>query len=686
MTLANLKPSWNLSYPVTRKVRAYSKADWKHYRNVVDTHTIPCLVDSQQSIDNEVEEISNIIRGATDASIPLKKPSHFRYPYSKEIDFLIRRRNAFRKQAKLTNNLVLRTWVNQLNQQIKLLTAQMQKDNWNEKLSSLRTDDLSLWQLAGKIKRKSKGLPPLKHPSDEIAYSDQDKSELIARAFHKSHVINPAPTIHSESVERSIRLLRSLPIDFPSIQRVRTNQLKELIDCLKTKKACGYDNINNRLVKNLPKSMIERIANLFTACLKIGYFPATWKVGKVIALPKPDKEPSLPSNYRPITLLSVFAKLFEKCILNLMLDHELDHKILIDQQFGFRSKHSTTQQLMRIVEFITIRFNENKSTGMVLLDIEKAFDSVWHDALLHKLMVAGVPTHLVKIVQSFLENRSSFVAINDKKSLAYDIPAGVPQGSPLSPHLFNIFHNDIPVPKGCKVSIFADDTALTASAKNYDLKSIADTLSAGVKETNDHFKDWKVKANVLKTEAILFSKSPKMKELSETIKIKFDGEPLEWKDSVKYLGVILDTKLLFKQNVEYNIQKARKAVGILYSLLKRSSHVRIEEKITLYRSYIRPILTYACPTMAHIAKTHLNKLQIQQNNTLRMILKAHRRTRIERLHRRAGIPLMSVFMQKLTKKFYESCEKSDNKLISRLGTVQRSAALVRIKHRIPKRS
>jgi len=675
----------NLSYPETRKIRAYSRADWKRFRSEIDSHEIPQMSDNRLSIDEEIREINSIIREATEASIPLKKPPHFRYPYSQEIERLIRRRNAFRKQAKLTNNHVLRSWVNQLNRQIKSLTAEMQKDNWNEKLSTLRTDDLSLWQFTGKIKRKSFGLPPLKDPLDELVYSDQEKSELIANAFYQSHVIDSAPTVHSESVANSKRLLHSLPIDFPVIQRVRPNQLRELIDGLKTRKACGYDNINNRLVKNLPTSMIERISSLFTSCLKIGYFPDSWKVGKVIALPKPDKERSIPSNYRPITLLSVFAKLFEKSILNLMLDHEINHKILIDQQFGFRSNHSTTQQLMRIVEFITIRFNESKSTGMVLLDIEKAFDSVWHDALLHKLMVAGVPTHLVKIVQSFLENRSSFVVINDKKSRAYNVPAGVPQGSPLSPHLFNIFHNDIPIPKGCKVSVFADDTALSASARNHDLKSITDTLSAGVDETNKHFKDWKVKANVLKTEAILFTKSPKMKELAETFKIKFEGASLEWKDSVKYLGVILDSKLLFKQNVEYNVKKARKAVAILYCLLKRSSHVRREEKITLYRSYIRPILTYACPVMAHIAKCHLKKLQIQQNRTLRMVLKAHRRTRIELLHKRTGIPLMSDFMSKINKKFYENCEKSDNKLIKRLGTAQRSAALAKVKHRIPKR-
>jgi Reverse transcriptase (RNA-dependent DNA polymerase) len=116
---------------------------------------------------------------------------------------------------------------------------------------------------------------------------------------------------------------------------------------------------------------------------------------------------------------------------------------------------------MRVVDVISNRFNQNMSTGMVLIDIEKAFDSVWHDALLFKLARYKIPTFLIKIVQSFLSNRESFVSVGSASSARYLVRARVPQGSPLSPHLFNLFNNDIPVPKGCKIATFADDEAIS---------------------------------------------------------------------------------------------------------------------------------------------------------------------------------------------------------------------------------
>lgn len=225
---------------------------------------------------------------------------------------------------------------------------------------------------------------------------------------------------------------------------------------------------------------------------------------------------------------------------------------------------------------------------MTLLDIEKAFDSVWHDALRHKIFSLDFPMYLVKIISSFLENRTAFVSFNNIASSYYSIPAGVPQGSLLSPFLFNIFINDIPIPKNCKIAIYADDTALLSSVKNYDLPVLVHRMENGLKEIEKHFLEWKIKLNSAKTESILFTKSNIMRRESNTNKIKFNGISLNWHPTVKYLGVQLDSKLLMKQNIEYNITKARKATGVLYSLLKKNSTVPLKAKITLYRSYIRP--------------------------------------------------------------------------------------------------
>jgi hypothetical protein len=211
-------------------------------------------------------------------------------------------------------------------------------------------------------------------------------------------------------------------------------------------------------------------------------------------------------------------------------------------------------------------------------------------------------------------------------------------------------------------------------------------MRIGLTEILNYFSSWKIKINSTKTESILFSHSTIMRKKQEDHKIIFNGAPLEWLPHVKYLGVILDTKLLMRQNIENNIKKARKATSILFPLLTKYSSVPLREKITLYRSYIRPILTYACPVFANAAKTHIKKLQIAQNKSLRMVLSARFRTRIHILHKKTNIPPIKDFISKLTENFYSKSASSTNGLISRLGDYSLRTLPPRLKHKLPRPS
>jgi Reverse transcriptase (RNA-dependent DNA polymerase) len=260
----------------------------------------------------------------------------------------------------------------------------------------------------------------------------------------------------------------------------------------------------------------------------------------------------------------------------------------------------------------------------------------------------------------------------------------VPQGSPLSPFLFNIYINDISVPKHCKIAIYADDTALTSSITNYNLEKLVERMDSGLKEIESHFSAWKIKLNSSKTESILFTKSTIMQKKMHSTKIKINDEELEWKNTVKYLGVTLDSKLTFKANLAENHLKARKTMAMLYCLLKRNSTLGLREKITLYRSYIRPIMTYACPVFANCADCHMRRLQVLQNKCLKIVLNARFRTRISLLHAKTGIPTIKSFVDKLTESFYKKSSCSENELVSRLGDYSRQSNLTRPKHRLPR--
>jgi hypothetical protein len=165
-------------------------------------------------------------------------------------------------------------------------------------------------------------------------------------------------------------------------------------------------------------------------------------------------------------------------------------------------------------------------------------------------------------------------------------------------------------------------------------------MDSGLAEIERHFSSWKVNLNSAKTEAILFTHSKIMRDKMPTNKIKMNDTVLEWLPVVKYLGVILDSKLLMRQNIENNVTKARKATGALYLLLKKNSCDPVQSRITLYRSYIRPILTYACSVFSS---------RLKQN--LRMVLSAPYQTRTSLLHKDSKIPTIKDFISKLIENF-----------------------------------
>lgn len=248
---------------------------------------------------------------------------------------------------------------------------------------------------------------------------------------------------------------------------IRPHEVWSLIRKLKRRKAPGEDNIHNALIKNLPQKAVVYLTKIFNGCFRLNYFPNVWKSAKVIAIKKPNKDDKMPISYRPISLLPVLAKLFEAAIHTRLL-RSASH-VIPDEQFGFRRAHSTSHQLVRVAEHISHNLNLRRSTGMVLLDIEKAFDTVWHEGLLHKLLTLSIPIELVKLVQSYLTNRTFKVFLGDSYSQPRNIPAGVPQGSILGPFLFTLYVHDIPKQPRTSLACFADDTASFTSSTDEDL-------------------------------------------------------------------------------------------------------------------------------------------------------------------------------------------------------------------------
>ena len=214
------------------------------------------------------------------------------------------------------------------------------------------------------------------------------------------------------------------------------------------------------VLKNCEPEFSYILAKFFNKCLKESCFPDCWKVSLVVSIFKNVGERSTAKNYRPVSLLSVVSKVFEKLVNNRIVDHLEKCGLFSDFQYGFRSCQSTAD-LLKVVSDRTARaFNRSAATQAVALDISKAFDRVWHAGLLHKLKSYGISGQIFGLSSSFLSNRWLRVVLDGKSSQEYLVNAGVPQGSILGPTLLLLYINDLPDDVICNIAIYADDTTL----------------------------------------------------------------------------------------------------------------------------------------------------------------------------------------------------------------------------------
>lgn len=638
-----------------------------------------------ESLDSVVEQVVDKITKAMANSIPKKQPYEFRYFYSHEIHLLTKERNHSRNMFIHSGDSDFRKEMNNFNRLIKEATARLNQKSFNEKIGALETKDRSLYQFAKYLKTNKTITPPLVKNNLELAYTNQEKADALATAFLRCHLTSHnLISIHETAVNKSLKKVTESTPPASSLVRISKAEVVKVIKYLKTRKAPGLDKIPNLIIKALPSRMITLLTSIFNDCLRLSYFPSHWKIAKIIAIPKAGKDNSIPTNFRPISLLSNVGKIFEKLLLDRLQDFEFDNKIIAPHQFGFRNAHSTIHQVIRITEKISKNFNLRRSTGMVLLDIEKAFDSVWHNALVHKLLTLKFPLYLVKLVLSYLTDRKALVDVMGSPSAFFKIPAGVPQGSLLAPLLFNLFINDIVTPRDCELAIYADDTALTCESKWKNVRKIKATLENALAEVTKFFLSWKIKINSSKTEFIMFSKSTVMLRKLQSNQPVVENQELCWLPSVTYLGTSLDSKLTFRQHIELAISKAKKAMATLFCLLKRNSALDTDAKLLMYTAYIRPILTYAGIIFHNCAKTHFQKLQILQNKCLRMALNAHYYTKVSTLHEQTKVPTIMDFINKNSEKFYDKVKFHDNALIQPLGDY--STLWFRFMHKMPRPS
>lgn len=493
--------------------------------------------------------------------------------------------------------------------------------------------------------------------------------DCMINAFASEFVENHKISAHlglqnfDEMINQFTERFEATTISTDETEFVSVNYVADLLKSCTKKRSCGFDNIRNILIINSPKIATHYLTFMFNSCLKLHYFPTLWKRARVIPILKSGKPSNLISSYRPISLLSCTGKIFEKIIRDKIQYIITEKNIIPNQQFGFRSQHSTSHQVKRICKHVQKGFERKESTGLVLLDVEKAFDTVWHDGLIFKLVNFGLPLFLIKLVKSFLINRSFSVSINNTCSTDMQISAGVPQGSVIGPLLYILYCSDFPNLTECDYALYADDVGIftTHTSPNEIISKLQNALD---RIYNFMFK-WKIKINANKTQAIFFTKKRSVCNLP-TSPIRLAGHQIDWCENVKYLGVVLDKKLIFRDHIIFIKNKFNIAIKLLYPLINRNSKLSIANKILLYKAVFQSILLYACPVWGQCANTHIKSLQICQNKVLKMMLKLPWDYSTSRLHKLADIKIISDKINSYNSNFNERCIQSENPLIFNL--------------------
>ncbi|GFU77390.1 RNA-directed DNA polymerase from mobile element jockey [Trichonephila clavipes] len=327
------------------------------------------------------------------------------------------------------------------------------------------------------------------------------------------------------------------------------------------------------------------------------------------------------------------------------------NKILIPEQHGFRPRLSTTHQLLRVVEYIKEGNNMGQCTAAVFLDIQKAFDRVWHTGLLFKLINYNIPTPLILLLKSYISNRTFTVKINRTYSQTRSISAGIAQGSILGPVLFNLYVNDILKSTKTMLCMYADDTAILSKHKN--LNTLVENINEHLAHLEIWFSVWKIALNSSKTEAVFFSQRVPPPEIT------LQNQRIPWSHHTKYLGVYLDKTPTFRQHITQIRTKFKNVTHKYYSLICRKSNLSRRNKLLIYTLILKPLLTYAAPVWGHAARTNINLLESSQNLIIRQILDAHWYMRNVDLRRNFNIPTIRQTIRKISTNFFKTVDEHD---------------------------
>ena len=380
----------------------------------------------------------------------------------------------------------------------------------------------------------------------------------------------------------------------------------------KLKNTCtDLNNVSVKIFKSVGSRLSAPLAKLINKSFSTGVFPESLKCAKITPVFKKENK-HLYTNYRPISSLPFLSKVFERCMANRIISFFDKFELFSDRQFGFLKNKSTKDAIFNFTESIYDALDSKEHNIRILVDLKAAFDTVNHTILLKKLERYGVRGHCLLWFKSYLNDRKFRVRTGKVFSDEQTVNIGIPQGSILGPILFIIYNNDLPsVSNKLRTTLFADDTNFSLTHKDYNF--MVDTLNCELRKIHDWTIANRLTINNAKTELLLFSNSHTSHNNRQIV---LNGSYVSYVDHAKFLGIIVDTKMNFKNHINYITAKIAKHAGILNRI---KHNLPPKTRVTYYNSFVLPYLNYNILHWGSTNDIHLKPLITVQKRIIRII-------------------------------------------------------------------
>ena len=375
------------------------------------------------------------------------------------------------------------------------------------------------------------------------------------------------------------------------------------------------DGLDTKILKLAAPLITDTLTYIYNLCITKNTFPCALKKAKVIPIYKSGNSTN-PSNYRPISILSVLSKPLEKHINKHLLLHLNRYNLLHPNQSGFRKKHSCQTALTSLVEQWLTNIDNNEFNGVIFVDFKKAFDVIDHDLLLRKLFFYGMSDNALQLLQSYLTSRQQCVIVGTKTSSLSTLKFGVPQGSVLGPILFSLYINDLPLYMEALCELFADDTSLHNHHKNLD------TLMNSLQHSVDNLINWTemnhMALHLDKTKFMLVTTRQKRQNLLPNLPpLTIKSDIIQEVQNHKVLGIIIDNNLSWTPHMNTLCKKISTKVFQL-SRLKHFVNFRVRK--LFFTSHIQSLIDYRSTLWDSASQNTLKPLHSLHRRALKLIL------------------------------------------------------------------